>query len=163
MARGTEKYLSLIKGVVETEVGYANGNTENPSYEDVCRRNTGHAETVKVIYNPDEIDLENLLKLFYKAIDPVAVNRQGYDIGSQYRTGVYYVDKENEAVIKASLDELFSGTVLNCSLFFGFSGTFRGQFFSFLQGHYERSRSQRTKRTVPEILFTIIHYLVEFP
>ena len=103
---GTEKYLSLVKGVVETEVGYANGNTENPSYEDVCRRNTGHAEAVKLVYDPEIIDLENLLKLFYKAIDPVAVNRQGYDIGTQYRTGVYYVDKEDEAVINASLEEL---------------------------------------------------------
>lgn len=103
---GTEKYLSLINGVVGTEVGYANGNTENPSYEDVCRRNTGHAETVKVVYDPEKIELKNLLKLFYKAIDPVAVNRQGNDIGSQYRTGVYYVDKDDEAVIKVSLDEL---------------------------------------------------------
>mgnify|MGYP000853974013 FL=1 len=103
---GTEKYLGLINGVVKTEVGYANGNTENPSYEDVCRRNTGHAETVKVVYNPKVIDLETLLKLFYKAIDPVAINRQGYDIGTQYRTGVYYVDKEDEAVIKESLNEL---------------------------------------------------------
>ena len=58
---GTEKYLGLINGVVKTEVGYANGNTENPSYEDVCRRNTGHAETVKVVYNPKVIDLETYL------------------------------------------------------------------------------------------------------
>jgi len=103
---GTEKYLSLVNGVVGTEVGYANGNTENPSYEDVCRRNTGHAETVKVVYNPKEIALGELLKLFYKVINPVAYNRQGNDIGTQYRTGVYFVDKEDEAVIKISLDEL---------------------------------------------------------
>ncbi len=103
---GAEKYLSLVNGVVETEVGYANGNTENPSYEDVCRRNTGHAETVKVVYNPKEIALEDLLKLFYKVIDPVAVNRQGFDVGAQYRTGVYFVDTEDETVIKKSLIEL---------------------------------------------------------
>jgi len=103
---GTEKYLSLVNGVVGTEVGYANGDTENPSYENMCRRNTGHAETVKVVYNPTEISLEELLKLFYKVIDPVAFNRQGNDIGTQYRTGVYFVDKEDEAVIKISLDEL---------------------------------------------------------
>ncbi len=103
---GTEKYLSLVNGVVDTEVGYANGNTENPTYEDVCRRNTGHAETVRVVYNPEEIALEDLLKLFYKVIDPVAYNRQGNDIGTQYRTGVYFVNKEDEAVISASLDEL---------------------------------------------------------
>lgn len=103
---GAEKYIGLVNGVLETEVGYANGNTKNPTYEDVCRSNTGHAETVKVIYNPEELSLENLLKLFYKVIDPTAVNRQGNDIGSQYRTGIYYVDKEDEAIIKASLDEL---------------------------------------------------------
>lgn len=103
---GSEKYIGLIKGVVETEVGYANGNTENPTYEDVCRRNTGHAETVKVVYDPRELTLENLLNFFYKVIDPTAVNRQGNDIGSQYRTGIYYVDEEDEAVISASLHEL---------------------------------------------------------
>lgn len=103
---GTEKYLSLVNGVVDTEVGYANGNTENPTYEDVCRRNTGHAEAVRVVYNPEVIALEDLLKLFYKVIDPVAYNRQGNDIGTQYRTGVYFVNKEDEAVIRVSLDEL---------------------------------------------------------
>ena len=103
---GTEKYLSLVDGVVGTEVGYANGNTENPSYEDVYSKNTGHAETVKVVYNPKEIALEDLLKLFYKVIDPVAYNRQGNDIGTQYRTGVYFVDKEDEAVVKKTLEEL---------------------------------------------------------
>jgi methionine-S-sulfoxide reductase len=103
---GTEKYLDLINGVVETEVGYANGTTENPSYEDVCRKNTGHAETVKIVYNPEEIALEDLLKVFYKVIDPVALNRQGNDIGTQYRTGIYYVDKMDKDKIKVSLNEL---------------------------------------------------------
>ena len=103
---GTEKYLSLVNGVIATEVGYANGRTENPTYEDVCRGNTGYAETVKVLYNPEEISLENLLELFYKVIDPVAVNRQGNDIGTQYRTGVYFVDKEDEIIVKKSLDIL---------------------------------------------------------
>jgi peptide methionine sulfoxide reductase msrA/msrB len=103
---GAEKYIGLVNGVLETEVGYANGNTVNPTYEDVCRRNTGHAETVKVIYNSEELTLENLLKFFYKAIDPTAVNRQGNDFGSQYRTGIYYVDKEDEDIIKASINEL---------------------------------------------------------
>lgn len=103
---GTEKYLSLINGVVETEVGYANGRTENPTYQEVCRKNTGHAETVKVVYDPNKIDLKDLLDLFYKAIDPVSVNKQGGDVGTQYRTGIYYVDEEDRDIIKASLDEL---------------------------------------------------------
>lgn len=103
---GTEKYLSLVQGIVETEVGYANGNTQNPTYEDVCYRNTGHAETVKVIYDPDKIRLEFILKLFYEVIDPIAVNRQGNDVGTQYRTGIYYVYHQDRDVIVSSINEL---------------------------------------------------------
>lgn len=103
---GTEKYLSMIKGVVETEVGYANGRTEDPSYEDVCRKDTGHAETVKVTYDPEQISLSLLLKLFYDAIDPLSVNRQGNDVGTQYRSGIYYVDEEDLEIIGDSLKKL---------------------------------------------------------
>ena len=103
---GTEKYLSLVHGIIETEVGYANGNTENPTYEDVCYRNTGHAETVKVQYNPNEVRLKFILKLFYDVIDPIAVNRQGNDVGSQYRTGIYYVDEKDKDIIINSIKEL---------------------------------------------------------
>lgn len=103
---GTEKYLSLVHGIVETEVGYANGNTENPTYEDVCYRDTGHAEAVKVLYNPDEIRLEFILKLFYDVIDPTSVNRQGNDVGTQYRTGIYYVYERDKDKIVKSINEL---------------------------------------------------------
>lgn len=103
---GVEKYLSSIYGVTQTKAGYANGITENPSYEDVCHRNTGHAETVKVIYDSTLISLPFLLKLFYEIIDPVAVNRQGYDTGIQYRTGVYYIDNEDRKIIEQSINEL---------------------------------------------------------
>lgn len=103
---GVEKYIELIDGVLETEVGYANGNTENPTYEEVCHENTGHVEAVKVIYNPQITSLDNLLDLFYKVIDPVSVNRQGNDIGTQYRTGVYYVDEKDRETIVDSLNQL---------------------------------------------------------
>jgi len=103
---GTEKYLSVVKGVLKTEVGYANGKTANPSYEDVCYRNTGHAETVKVVYDPEEISLEFILKLFYDVIDPLAKNRQGNDKGTQYRTGIYYTDNQDREIILNSIKEL---------------------------------------------------------
>jgi methionine-S-sulfoxide reductase len=103
---GTEKYLSLIPGVVRTEVGYANGDTANPSYEDVCYRDTGHAETVLVEYDPALLELKKLLSFFYRAIDPTAINRQGADRGVQYRTGVYYVDGGDLPVIRQSLEGL---------------------------------------------------------
>jgi peptide-methionine (S)-S-oxide reductase/peptide methionine sulfoxide reductase msrA/msrB len=103
---GTEKYLSGIKGIVRTDVGYANGNTENPSYEDVCRNNTGHAETVRVVYDPAIITLSFILDLYYDVINPTSVNRQGGDIGSQYRTGIYYIYEEDIEIIEDSIKEL---------------------------------------------------------
>ena len=103
---GTEKYLEQIKGVVSTEVGYANGRTENPSYEDVCYKNTGHAETVKVEYDANVLSLKDLLTLFYEVIDPTSVNRQGNDVGTQYKTGIYYIDEVDLPIIKESLKEL---------------------------------------------------------
>ena len=103
---GLEKYLENIPGVISTEVGYANGNTNNPSYEDVCHKNTGHAETVKVEYDTDRIRLEFLLEQYYDVIDPTSENRQGGDTGSQYRTGIYFLLNEDKEIAQKSLLEL---------------------------------------------------------
>lgn len=103
---GVEKYFSLIEGVTETEVGYANGNTENPSYEAVCRYDTGHAETVRVTYNPDKVTLPFLMEMYFDVIDPTTLNRQAHDIGTQYRTGIYYTDETDYAVIETALRKL---------------------------------------------------------
>lgn len=103
---GVEKYVGNIKGVVETTVGFANGNTEHPTYEQVRYQNTGHAETVKVVYDEALLPLKVLLKLFYLIIDPTSVDRQGEDEGHQYRTGIYFTAAGDEAIIAASLKEL---------------------------------------------------------
>ena len=100
---GLEKYFTCINGVKETCVGYANGSTANPSYEEVCSHTTGHAEAVRVTYEDNEVKLAQLLDLFYQVIDPTAVNRQGADRGPQYRTGIYYTDSADRAVIEESL------------------------------------------------------------
>jgi peptide-methionine (S)-S-oxide reductase/peptide methionine sulfoxide reductase msrA/msrB len=105
---GTEKYLANISGIVKTDVGYANGNTENPTYQEVCHNNTGHAETVRVFYDSKLIRLEFILTLYYDVIDPTSINRQGGDTGSQYRTGIYYVDDQDLPVIQTSIKELQS-------------------------------------------------------
>ncbi len=102
---GTEHYFKQIDGVVDTEVGYANGITENPTYKDVCTDKTGFAETVHVTYNPDKVSLKFLLEMYFKAIDPTSINRQGHDTGTQYRTGVYYTDSFDEATISKVFDE----------------------------------------------------------
>ena len=96
---GTEHYFKQIDGVVDTEVGYANGTTENPTYKEVCTDKTGFAETVHVTYDPDKVSLKFLLEMYFKAIDPTSINRQGNDMGTQCRTGVYYTDSTDEAVI----------------------------------------------------------------
>ena len=103
---GAEKYLGNIRGVLETAVGYANGRTEHPSYEQVKHENTGHAETVRVIFDDERLPLETLLSLFYLAIDPTSVDKQGGDTGHQYRTGIYYTDGNDAPVVRASLDRL---------------------------------------------------------
>lgn len=102
---GVEEYMSRIKGVIETKVGYANGTKENPSYEEVCRANTGHAEACYVTYDENLISLEQLLAKFWEIIDPTVINRQGNDIGHQYRTGIFYIDKEDLSVILKSKEE----------------------------------------------------------
>lgn len=103
---GVEKYISNIKGVLSTTVGYANGDTEHPTYEQVRYENSGHAETVKVVFDEEALSLEVLLKLFYRIIDPTSVDKQGEDEGHQYRTGIYHTDAADESIIAASLEEL---------------------------------------------------------
>ncbi|NLT58055.1 MAG: peptide-methionine (S)-S-oxide reductase MsrA [Clostridiales bacterium] len=102
---GTEKYLSLLHGVVETEVGYANGGFEHPSYEQVCA-GSGHTEAVRVVYEDSQLTLPFLLDIFYESIDPTSVNRQGGDHGINYRTGIYYTDEADRPAIEASLARL---------------------------------------------------------
>lgn len=99
---GTEQYLQNIKGIVYTEVGYANGKTESPTYEQVCQGNTGHAEAVKVIYDESNIGLSFILRMYYDVINPTAINHQGGDVGVQYRTGVYYTEESDREIILCS-------------------------------------------------------------
>lgn len=99
---GVEEYYSQIPGVQDVTVGYANGKTENPTYKEVCSGESGHAETVHVLYDPKIISLRSLAEQFFKIINPVSRNRQGNDVGSQYRTGIYYT-REDDVGILASV------------------------------------------------------------
>lgn len=96
---GVEAYMARVYGVYDAASGYANGNTENPTYEDVIWRNTGHAETVHVRYDPERVNLEKLLTHFFQIIDPTLLNQQGNDRGIQYRTGIYYTDEADRPII----------------------------------------------------------------
>jgi peptide-methionine (S)-S-oxide reductase len=100
---GVEEYFRRVKGVVETSVGYANGDWENPSYEDVCTGLSGYAETAHIKYDEAVISIEEILDKFWKIVDPTSVNKQGNDRGSQYRSGIYYIDDDDYRAIMKSL------------------------------------------------------------
>jgi peptide-methionine (S)-S-oxide reductase len=94
---GVEATFRRIKGVVSTAVGYAGGHRDNPTYEDVCTDRTGHAEVVQVEYDPSQVAYEDLLEVFWNSHDPTQLNRQGPDIGTQYRSVIFYHDEEQKA------------------------------------------------------------------
>lgn len=102
---GMEAYFKQLKGVETTEVGYANGTKENPTYEEVCRHITGHAEVLNFTYDESVITLETLLNHFFKVIDPTTLNRQGGDVGDQYRTGIFYIDENDLPIIERVVAE----------------------------------------------------------
>ncbi|MPW26908.1 peptide-methionine (S)-S-oxide reductase MsrA [Alkalibaculum sp. M08DMB] len=96
---GVQAYFQKIKGVIKTQVGYANGTTINPTYEDVCSGTTNYAEAIILEYDENTISLNDILKKFWTIIDPTTLNQQGNDRGTQYRTGIYYVDDEDLDII----------------------------------------------------------------
>ncbi len=103
---GVEATFRQVKGVQATRVGYMGGKTENPTYRDVCGHRTGHAEVVEVTYDPDQVKYEDLLRVFWENHDPTQLNRQGPDVGDQYRTVIFFQDAEQEAAARASKEEL---------------------------------------------------------
>jgi peptide-methionine (S)-S-oxide reductase len=103
---GVEATFRQIKGVLETSVGYTGGTTENPSYKDVCTDRTGHAEAVQVIYDPTRVSYEDLLNVFWENHDPTQLNRQGPDVGTQYRSAIFFHSPEQEQAALASKEKL---------------------------------------------------------
>ena len=104
---GTEHYFKQIRGVIATEVGYANGNSDKaPTYEEVYTDTTGFAETVHIVYDPALVSLKLLTRLFFHTIDPTSLNRQGEDTGTRYRTGIYYTSPEELPLLKEVYSEV---------------------------------------------------------
>ena len=103
---GVEAAFRQVKGVTATAVGYAGGTTENPTYEAVCTGRTGHAETARVQFDPDQVSYDQLLEVFWNCHDPTTPNRQGPDVGSQYRSAIFFHTPEQEAAAKASKAKL---------------------------------------------------------
>ncbi len=103
---GVEAVFRQLEGVRATRVGYTGGTTKNPTYEDVCTDRTGHAEAVEVEYDPSRVSYEQLLNVFWENHDPTTLNRQGPDVGTQYRSAIFFHTLEQEAAAKASKEKL---------------------------------------------------------
>jgi peptide-methionine (S)-S-oxide reductase len=103
---GVEETFRHLKGVTETAVGYAGGKKENPSYEDVCTDETGHAEVVEVQFDPAQVGYEQLLDVFWSNHNPTTMNRQGPDVGTQYRSAIFYHSSEQKAAAEAAKEKL---------------------------------------------------------
>ena len=102
----TEAVYVEVKGVLDVESGYSNGQALNPTYEQVCTGTTGHNEVVKLVYDPAQVSTRELLEIFFVIHDPTTLNRQGHDVGTQYRSGIYYTTEAQRAVAQALIDEL---------------------------------------------------------
>ena len=103
---GVEVIFRQVKGVISTLVGYTGGSLENPSYEDVCSGKTGHAESVEVVFDPSLVSYQDLLTVFWENHDPTTLNRQGPDVGTQYRSVIYFHNKEQENEARISKEKL---------------------------------------------------------
>lgn len=103
---GVEETFRKLPGVIETAVGYMGGSTERPTYEQVCSSRTGHAEVMQLTYDPEKISYEELLKIFWQSHNPTTLNRQGPDVGTQYRSAIFYHTPEQKEIAEKSKDEL---------------------------------------------------------
>lgn len=103
---GVQDYFDQVPGVVSTEVGYTGGHLDNPSYEQVCAHRTGHAEAVKVVFNPKKVSYDELLKQFFRMHDPTQLNRQGPDVGDNYRSAIFYFDDKQKAAAEEMIKQL---------------------------------------------------------
>lgn len=103
---GVQYYFDQVPGVIETEVGYIGGDAENPSYQMVCYDNTHHAEAVKVTFDPSKTDYKQILGQFFRMHDPTQLNRQGPDVGDQYRSAIFYLNDQQKVAAQTIIDDL---------------------------------------------------------
>jgi methionine-S-sulfoxide reductase len=113
---GVQYYFDEVPGVLETTVGYIGGHADRPTYEQVCTHKTGHAEAVKIVFNPDKVSYKTLLMQFFRMHDPTQLNRQGPDIGDNYRSAIFYQNEDQKRQAEKVIEELnesqFNGKIV---------------------------------------------------
>ncbi len=112
----TEAVFDRVRGVLDVESGYSNGHVDRPSYEQVCTGTTGHNEVVRLVYDPAQVSVRQLLGVFFSTHDPTTLNRQGNDVGTQYRSAVYYTTPEQEQEARLLMAELEQGAIFNAPI-----------------------------------------------
>lgn len=134
---GTEYYMQKAEGVISTTVGYTGGTVENPSYREVCTGTTGHAETVEIIYDPSITDYETLARLFFETHDPTQENGQGPDIGTQYRSAIFYLNAEQKAIAE-KLVKLLEDKGYKVATEINEAGEFYSELADYHQDYYDK-------------------------
>jgi peptide-methionine (S)-S-oxide reductase len=112
----TEAIFARVQGVIDVENGYSNGHVKQPSYEDVCTGDTGHAEVVRLVYDPAQISLQQLLGVFFSIHDPTTLNRQGHDVGPQYRSGIYTTTEAQAQLARELIADLEQGGIFGAPI-----------------------------------------------
>lgn len=134
---GVEYYFQNFEGVISTEVGYIGGTVKNPAYREVCNQTTGHAEAIKIVFDPDKTNFEKLARLFFEIHDPTQINRQGPDIGDQYRSEIFFTNEKQKGIALSLMDQLIkNGTNIVTEL------TQAGEFYTaeeYYQKYYQKN------------------------
>lgn len=158
----TEAIFDELKGVVKVESGYSGGNVVNPSYEDVCSGDTGHAESIQITFDPKEVSYKELLQIFFTTHDPTTLNRQGADVGTQYRSAIFYHNPEQERIAKEVIGEIEGARVWKRPIvtqLAPFQAFYKAE--DYHQEYYSRNSRQPYCRVViePKIAKLREHYL----
>ncbi len=157
----TEAVFDQLRGVVKVESGYSGGEKPNPSYEDVCSGDTGHAESIQITFDPGQISYKELLQIFFTTHDPTTLNRQGADLGTQYRSAIFYHDQEQEKVAKDVVRDFESSKVWKRPIvteIVPFKSFYKAE--DYHQEYYKKNSSQPYCRVViePKIAKLRQHY-----
>ncbi|QKG79813.1 peptide-methionine (S)-S-oxide reductase MsrA [Tenuifilum thalassicum] len=144
-----EAIFSRVNGVIKVESGYSGGEVENPSYQEVCTGNTGHAEVVQVTFNPDIIPFSKILEIYFKTHDPTTLNRQGADIGTQYRSVIFYHTEEQKRIATEIKNQLDGASIWSSPIVTSiepFKNFYKAE--NYHQNYYEDNRNQPYCRMV---------------
>jgi len=142
----TEAVFNILRGIISAKPGYTGGTVANPTYEEVSSEKTGHAEAIRIEFNPDEISYKDLLTVFFASHDPTQLNRQGSDIGEQYRSAIFYVDEEQKEKAEEYIDEMKRGGIPVVTKLEEFTKFYEAE--DYHKNYFEKNKNERYSRVI---------------